>query len=87
MTPVPVVPAILHNNEVLFIYPNPTTEYINILNEDVPFKKVEIYDNLGKIVLSRPFTNKIDVKHLKNGVYLIKLSDDKLSVEKFFIRS
>lgn len=76
-----------NDNEVLFIYPNPTTDYINILNEDAPFKKVEIYDNLGKIVLSRPFYNKIDVKHLKNGVYLLKLSDDKLSVEKFFIRS
>jgi hypothetical protein len=37
--------------------------------------KVVIYNILGKEVINKSITNSIDISHLENGVYLMKLSD------------
>ena len=45
--------------------------------------KVVVYDVLGKEVLNKSTTNRIDISHLDKGVYILQLSDGvKLSTRK-----
>ncbi|BCY28963.1 T9SS type A sorting domain-containing protein [Flavobacterium okayamense] len=57
-----------------FIYPNPTKDVINIdiQNNDVI---TEIYDVSGKLIL-KSIDKKIDISHLNNGVYFLRLTYD-----------
>lgn len=55
------------------IYPNPTTDYINIQNTDV-IQNVMVYDLSGKIIMNQNInTNQttLSVSDLKNGVYVM----------------
>jgi len=54
------------------IYPNPATDFINI-NSTIEINKVELYDLLGKQVISTNQTSGINVSHLPIGVYILKL--------------
>ena len=75
----------------LFVYPNPTHDYITITLSNKGLKpfaevsKVQIFDVLGIEVLSVGTgfdlsTQRIDVSHLPTGVYFIRIGD---KVEKF----
>ncbi|MFK7770751.1 MAG: T9SS type A sorting domain-containing protein [Saprospiraceae bacterium] len=60
------------------IYPNPTSEYLNILfskNQNTPFS-ISIFDTVGKLVLEKKnvSSNSIDVSKLKKGFYFLKIS-------------
>lgn len=59
-------------NSKFRIYPNPSTNYINIsnLNFNGDF---EIYDVLGNILFTGEITEKIDVTNLSSGIYFIKI--------------
>jgi len=63
------------------IYPNPTSEYINIKTE-IEINNIELFDITGKQVLKTRRTNVINISHLQNGIYLIKIVSDKGSVIK-----
>ena len=56
------------------IYPNPTNEFITIQPD---FKgSVEIYNSLGELELktsSDDYSQRIDLTHLTNGIYVVKL--------------
>jgi hypothetical protein len=73
------------NADAISVYPNPSTGIINI---DIPYAggsgyTVMIYDNAGKLVMSRRNENKIDLSHLDNGFYLLSVrSDDNSAVSK-----
>ncbi|RKE95040.1 T9SS type A sorting domain-containing protein [Ichthyenterobacterium magnum] len=63
------------------IYPNPTSDYITIQSTKT-VDNVEIYDLLGKLVMSSSKKH-IDVKSLSSGAYLVKVKiDDKITVKK-----
>ncbi len=69
------------NMAAFSIYPNPASDYISIstntLNTDK--QSVLLYDLSGKLVLSRSITDKtiqMNIKHLKNGVYVIKIGEN-----------
>lgn len=72
-----------YNKTAISIYPNPVTEYINIVsNEKV--KTVRITDLTGKVIMEETTTNKINVNLLPKGVYLIKIkTDNSESIQKF----
>lgn len=54
------------------VYPNPVNTELNILAEDV--SRVEIYDLLGKMVLSDDCPDsRIDVSSLMQGMYVVKV--------------
>ncbi len=53
------------------VYPNPATEYINF-SENVA---VKLYNLSGKVVKSSTFCNQMEVADLKNGIYLIQLTN------------
>ena len=57
------------------IYPNPASGVINI-NSQIEIDTVELYDLIGKKVLT---SNQIEIsiKHLKTGIYLLKITTNK----------
>lgn len=61
------------------IYPNPSSDYINIDNREKLIKKVELFTNIGeKIEINNSLykTNSmIDISHLSKGDYFLILTD------------
>ncbi len=59
------------------IYPNPTTNYVNIDASELRGKvNLQLWDRTGKLVLSESIENQtqISLSHLKSGIYLIRIS-------------
>ncbi|MFD1552945.1 hypothetical protein DNU06_15925 [Putridiphycobacter roseus] len=75
-----------HLND-LYIYPNPTNNFLNI-NLTFPFQNLEIsvYNLSGKKVLTAINQLQIPISHLPNGPYLIQLNMDDRKVDKKFIK-
>jgi chitodextrinase len=77
--------GVRNNNTTLVVdvYPNPT---INILNVNISQNaSVEIFDILGKLVLDIPSVNAnetkiLNIQDLANGVYTLKVTNEKASV-------
>lgn len=70
-----------------FSFLNPVKEYVNI-NSESKIDKVEIYNMVGTLVLeTKEDTNKVDIKNLSQGIYLIAVySDDKKSIKKMIVK-
>lgn len=67
-------------SKYFIVYPNPTTDLIYLQSSQSNDCKVYIYNILGHIVLQEKFShsnNSISLKHLKKGVYYIKLENEK----------
>ena len=69
--------------EDLKVFPNPTTDYIQISNS-TNIKKVVIYNMFGKEVKSYfHYANALhDVSEIKAGMYIVKMLDEKNKVVK-----
>lgn len=72
-------PLGIKNNSIntdLSIYPNPTSNSLNILSKsiDLSNSEIQIINYLGQTVLSRPFSNAIDVSELATGYYSVKIT-------------
>ena len=80
----------LHSNSFSLsefsIYPNPTKDFLSINSNQNPVN-IAIYNVLGKKILSASTYNKIDVKSLPNGVYVIRIKDGLQEVRKKFIKN
>ena len=68
------------------IYPNPTNNTLFISGNETPIT-VAIYNVLGKEVLSIKNTNKINVKALPSGVYVIRISDGVGQTNRKYIKN
>jgi hypothetical protein len=72
------------------ISPNPATNTLNIIVLDDNTESVlQVFDVLGKQILKRRLTRletKFDVSNWKSGIYLVKVSNDKGSQTKRFIK-
>lgn len=55
-------------------YPNPTKDFINIGVQDEAVT-TEVYDVTGKLILQSK-EKKIDISHLDNGIYILKLTSN-----------
>jgi hypothetical protein len=64
----------LDNDQIseVIIYPNPTSNMLNIKLKQQNFEKVILYDIAGKL-LNEFKTNTIDLSAFKSGMYLIKI--------------
>jgi hypothetical protein len=72
--------------ETLFVYPNPATDYVHIKYAQ-KIDVVIMYDMLGKQVAIAERTEKIDVRHLSKGMYLMRIeSDGKVQTKKIAIK-
>ena len=78
--------GIENSNEVSFmIYPNPTSNIINIKGVALG-SKVQIYDALGRKVLSSKIdiNNTMDVSELK-GIYLVNILSQEKRITKIIV--
>lgn len=72
-----------HTKQIV-IYPNPTSDFINIKNED-RINSVEIFDASGKLVAKdRTGKKHVPVSFLQNGLYILKVSTDQSVYTKKF---
>jgi uncharacterized protein YjdB len=70
------------------IYPNPTSETLNVTIKNAEAKQIRIYNSLGKTVFTSNVvnnTNKIKVGNLSSGTYFVEIitTDGRREVEKF----
>jgi hypothetical protein len=74
------------NENNLLIYPNPTSNYINIYSEK-KIKKYTISDITGnKINNLEIYNNQIDVSTLSTGMYFIEIETDEGVAVKRFVK-
>ena len=71
----------------LSIYPNPADDIINLENSNQQIKSVQVFDLLGKEVYTdnELSNNQINVSTLNQGIYLLKLNAENVSVTKKII--
>ena len=58
----------------IYLYPNPTSDLVFIAGVDSELNAV-VYDLLGKQVMRKYITKKIDISILEKGVYFVRLSN------------
>jgi len=63
------------NGTTLKIYPNPTSDIINIETDQFLGFEVIIYDLEGKQILQSFNKNQIDIKQLISGVYILTVTE------------
>ncbi|WP_333852202.1 T9SS type A sorting domain-containing protein [Epilithonimonas sp.] len=71
---------------VTVIYPNPTSDILNIQTEQ-KISKIEIYDTTGKLLKSNSKETNINVSELIKGMYLIKIYTDQSIINSKFIKN
>lgn len=76
--------------EIIDVFPNPTSDYLNITVDYVGELDYEIVDITGKLIekFSAPSQTKVDVSKYNSGLYLIYVSDkdNNKSASKFVIK-
>ena len=80
------IDGIEDQENTLTLYPNPVKEIITI-DSKITVAKVEIYSILGKRVLETKETLKINVSHLEQGLYLLKIYSQKGIITKKIIKN
>lgn len=74
------------NKKSVSIYPNPTTEVLNI-NVDSKINSADIYDIAGKLIRTVTLSdNKVNVKDLEEGTYVLKVNTEAGSTSHKFIK-
>ncbi|SMB98701.1 Spore coat protein CotH [Hymenobacter roseosalivarius DSM 11622] len=75
-------------NAAFQLYPNPTSDYLTITFDSMPFELI-IQDMNGKVILTSALSgklNKIAVHHLKRGMYMATVKSDKnIKTQKLLI--
>ena len=70
-----------NNDDIFTLYPNPTTEFVNMNSEA---QRVFIYNINGKLVMQTTNTNVINVSSLPKGIYIIQAQlNNKIQTGKF----
>ncbi|WP_445012629.1 T9SS type A sorting domain-containing protein [Aquimarina mycalae] len=66
------------------MYPNPnTTGFLNITTQSNTAINVDVYNILGKRVISKTVNDQIlNISHLNAGIYIIKLDQNNTSITK-----
>ncbi len=75
----------------VYIWPNPTSDYLNILHHKTESGSIKVYNAIGQIVRSYKYTSEkevvIDVSNLKHGVYIIFVETGKKSFTKRIVKA
>jgi len=74
----------LFNKGKIIVYPNPVNNILN-LQGDLTVKQISLTDCSGKSIFVSFNDNKVDVSHLSNGLYIVKITDenDNIYTNKF----
>lgn len=77
------------NDTDISIYPNPTTDYLNITINSKPITaetSIQILNTQGQQVYSRISNNTdgVDLSHMSNGIYFLEVNDSEVIYKKKF---
>ncbi len=76
--------------EKVAVYPNPTTDILNIVSQEAKVTTIEIYDVSGRrlqnLDLSTSTHYEVDMTNLQSAIYFVKISTDMGSVTKQIIK-
>ena len=61
--------------ETISVFPNPAQQFVHI--EGIGVKEIQCYNALGQLVKMARNTNEINVADLAEGVYLLRITDEK----------
>lgn len=67
------------------VYPNPTSEILNIKSEDLP-QRILIYSISGQLIFTATDTHTLNVKSLPAGPYIVKVKIDNHMYQSRFIK-
>jgi hypothetical protein len=68
----------IHENNLIdfIVYPVPTSDKI-VIQSNKPIVRIEIYDKLGRMVLSKDNSSQVDISFLNTGFYFCKVQTGK----------
>jgi photosystem II stability/assembly factor-like uncharacterized protein len=73
-------------NPEISIYPNPAKTILSVTGL-TQSSKISVFDLSGKLLIIKHITNdKIDISNLKNGIYIIRITDRKGTSTKKFVK-
>lgn len=73
--------------ESLYLYPNPSNNYITVFGKEITNQTVSISNFLGQVFKLEISENKINIENLPKGFYIVTFSDDNLKNKSLkFIR-
>lgn len=73
--------------ENIGLYPNPASEQIFLENIPTSITQIRVYDVRGALVQQSAYTNMLDVKELKEGLYFLQLQSEKgFSTKQFLVQ-
>lgn len=67
------------------VYPNPTSDYINVASTTT-IDKIELYSILGKKIHEVNNTNTVDISNFNSGVYFVQLYSGNRQISKKIIK-
>lgn len=71
----------------LQVFPNPTTEFINFETRKT-IQNVQLFNSIGQIIYKNTLSNNpINISHLKDGVYFLRLKIDNDFIYKTVIKN
>jgi len=78
-----------HYDNSIFLYPNPSCDYIRFDSKNqLDFKNSEVYDLTGRKQDISVHDTEIDIRRLKNGIYFIRMNDNEnRTIVKKFIKN
>jgi hypothetical protein len=84
------IPAITNDELRITVYPNPTTGEFRVQSLELRVEGIEIFDIMGKKILSQPSLlspeTTINISHLPNGVYFLKIKTENGTVTKKVVK-
>ncbi|WP_405574717.1 T9SS type A sorting domain-containing protein [Winogradskyella sp. Asnod2-B02-A] len=63
-----------HEIAAIEVFPNPTTSIIHVKSETTIIS-LQLFNNLGQLILSKPEANYLDLSRISEGIYFLKAID------------
>ena len=63
---------LISNTKILYIFPNPTNDFVKISHNGIYISKVKLFNILGRKVLESEENDCIDISMFPSGLYFIK---------------
>ena len=76
------IPARITLEEALVLYPNPTSDKINI-NQNVD---INVFNYIGDMIISKQNINVLDVTKLRSGMYMLQITYKNKTINKRIIK-
>ena len=74
-----------HNTSRITIYPNPTSDVLNVISENI-IRQIDIYNIEGQLIMTQNGGGILSIKDLSNGIYMVKIFTDKGTVVKKIVK-